>query len=61
VTLQVSKRASAPAATGPDERAAAYPYLVAEPNAGAQVPDEVMREPWVTKKSVWRGPRGSKR
>jgi uncharacterized membrane protein len=45
VTLQVSKRASAPAATGPDgEGSGLSCHLVAEPNAGAQVPDEVMRE-----------------
>jgi hypothetical protein len=45
MTLQVSKRTSAAAATAPDgERSAASCHLVTEPNAGAPAGEEVMRE-----------------
>jgi hypothetical protein len=45
VTVQVSKRTSAPAAAGPDgEGSGLSGHLVVEPNAGGQQRDEVMRE-----------------
>jgi hypothetical protein len=45
VTVQVSKRTSAPAAAGPDgEGSGLSGNLVVEPNAGGQQRDEVMRE-----------------
>jgi hypothetical protein len=45
VTVQVSKRTSAPAAAGPDEEGSGLSgHLVVEPNAGGQQRDEVMRE-----------------
>ena len=45
MTVQVSKRTSAPAAAGPDgEGSGLSGHLVVEPNAGGQQRDEVMRE-----------------